>query len=168
MLDADFPRTDYVTNRHGNLRDPFPHHTLNTPHPFSLLNFSTLSASEVLTAAVGMHGCPTGLMTSMAAAAAAAAAASGGGYPDGGEFMMRMKCRRNRTVFTEHHLISLEKNFDRQKYLTTKDRSQLAARLGLSQIQVKTWYQNRRMKWKKQVCTLMFSNEMLIMCVVFY
>jgi BarH-like homeobox protein len=73
------------------------------------------------------------------------------GVGGGVEHFLRLKCRRNRTVFSEFHLTSLEKNFDRQKYLSTKDRSQLAARLGLSQIQVKTWYQNRRMKWKKQV-----------------
>ena len=68
-----------------------------------------------------------------------------------GDFLSRIKCRRNRTVFSEFHLSSLERNFERQKYLSTRDRAQLATRLGLSQIQVKTWYQNRRMKWKKQV-----------------
>jgi hypothetical protein len=45
----------------------------------------------------------------------------------------------------------LEKRFENQKYLSTPDRIQLAESLGLSQLQVKTWYQNRRMKWKKKV-----------------
>jgi hypothetical protein len=48
-------------------------------------------------------------------------------------------------------LIGLEKRFENQKYLSTPDRIQLADSLGLSQLQVKTWYQNRRMKWKKKV-----------------
>jgi phosphopantothenoylcysteine synthetase/decarboxylase len=48
-------------------------------------------------------------------------------------------------------LIGLEKRFENQKYLSTPDRVQLAEFLGLSQLQVKTWYQNRRMKWKKKV-----------------
>jgi len=48
-------------------------------------------------------------------------------------------------------LIGLEKRFENQKYLSTPDRIQLAEYLGLSQLQVKTWYQNRRMKWKKKV-----------------
>jgi len=41
-------------------------------------------------------------------------------------------------------LIGLEKRFESQKYLSTPDRIQLAESLGLSQLQVKTWYQNRR------------------------
>ncbi|KAK2150161.1 hypothetical protein LSH36_420g02029 [Paralvinella palmiformis] len=61
------------------------------------------------------------------------------------------KCRRSRTVFTELQLMGLEKRFESQKYLSTPDRMELAEKLGLTQIQVKTWYQNRRMKWKKQV-----------------
>ncbi|CAG5105307.1 Oidioi.mRNA.OKI2018_I69.chr1.g2011.t1.cds [Oikopleura dioica] len=60
------------------------------------------------------------------------------------------KCRRSRTVFTEGQLLRLEREFDTKKYLSTSDRVGLAAELGLTQLQVKTWYQNRRMKWKKQ------------------
>ncbi|MEQ2311228.1 Homeobox protein BarH-like 1b [Ameca splendens] len=47
--------------------------------------------------------------------------------------------------------MGLEKRFEKQKYLSTPDRIDLAESLGLSQLQVKTWYQNRRMKWKKIV-----------------
>ncbi|XP_018593075.1 homeobox protein BarH-like 1 [Scleropages formosus] len=61
------------------------------------------------------------------------------------------KGRRSRTVFTELQLVGLEKRFEKQKYLSTPDRIDLAESLGLSQLQVKTWYQNRRMKWKKIV-----------------
>jgi len=37
-----------------------------------------------------------------------------------------------------------------KKYLSVQDRMELAARLNLSDTQVKTWYQNRRTKWKRQ------------------
>ncbi|XP_076968566.1 homeobox protein BarH-like 2 isoform X1 [Tamandua tetradactyla] len=59
--------------------------------------------------------------------------------------------RRSRTIFTELQLMGLEKKFQKQKYLSTPDRLDLAQSLGLTQLQVKTWYQNRRMKWKKMV-----------------
>ncbi|TNN01587.1 homeobox protein BarH-like 2 [Takifugu flavidus] len=61
------------------------------------------------------------------------------------------KPRRSRTIFTEVQLMGLEKKFQKQKYLSTPDRLDLAQSLGLTQLQVKTWYQNRRMKWKKMV-----------------
>nr|KAG5689163.1 hypothetical protein BaRGS_007934 [Batillaria attramentaria] len=70
--------------------------------------------------------------------------------PGPDSFIKPKKCRRSRTVFTELQLMGLEKRFESQKYLSTPDRLELAESLGLSQIQVKTWYQNRRMKWKKQ------------------
>ena len=57
--------------------------------------------------------------------------------------------RRERTVFTQMQLRAFEKKFESQKYLTTQERYELARNLGLSALQVKTWFQNRRMKWKK-------------------
>ncbi|XP_028156709.1 homeobox protein B-H1-like [Ostrinia furnacalis] len=60
------------------------------------------------------------------------------------------KQRKARTAFTDHQLQTLEKSFERQKYLSVQDRMELAAKLGLTDTQVKTWYQNRRTKWKRQ------------------
>lgn len=60
------------------------------------------------------------------------------------------KPRKARTAFTDHQLNSLEKHFERQKYLSVQDRMELAAKLSLTDTQVKTWYQNRRTKWKRQ------------------
>lgn len=54
------------------------------------------------------------------------------------------KQRKARTAFTDHQLQTLEKSFERQKYLSVQDRMELAAKLGLNDTQVKTWYQNRR------------------------
>ena len=54
------------------------------------------------------------------------------------------KPRKARTAFTDHQLNSLERSFERQKYLSVQDRMELAASLNLTDTQVKTWYQNRR------------------------
>ncbi|XP_037935108.1 homeobox protein B-H1 [Teleopsis dalmanni] len=60
------------------------------------------------------------------------------------------KQRKARTAFTDHQLQTLEKSFERQKYLSVQERQELAHKLDLSDCQVKTWYQNRRTKWKRQ------------------
>ncbi|XP_026858875.2 barH-like homeobox 1a [Electrophorus electricus] len=60
------------------------------------------------------------------------------------------KPRKARTAFTDHQLAQLERSFERQKYLSVQDRMELAASLSLTDTQVKTWYQNRRTKWKRQ------------------
>ena len=54
------------------------------------------------------------------------------------------KPRKARTAFTDHQLNTLESSFERQKYLSVQDRMELAAKLNLTDTQVKTWYQNRR------------------------
>ncbi|CAO1414275.1 unnamed protein product [Diamesa tonsa] len=58
--------------------------------------------------------------------------------------------RRRRTAFTHSQLAFLERKFRCQKYLSVADRSEVANALNLSETQVKTWYQNRRTKWKRQ------------------
>lgn len=54
------------------------------------------------------------------------------------------KPRKARTAFTDSQLQSLERAFDKQKYLSVQDRQELAAKLNLTDTQVKTWFQNRR------------------------
>lgn len=60
------------------------------------------------------------------------------------ERLAHKKQRKARTAFTDHQLHSMEKCFSRQKYLSVQDRMELANKLGISDTQVKTWFQNRR------------------------
>lgn len=59
------------------------------------------------------------------------------------------KVRRRRTAFTHAQLAYLERKFRSQKYLSVADRSDVAEALNLSETQVKTWYQNRRLVQQK-------------------
>ena len=61
------------------------------------------------------------------------------------------RCRKSRTVFTDLQLRVLEKTFSEQRYLDSTNRAKLSHILGLNEAQVKTWFQNRRMKWRKKV-----------------
>lgn len=58
---------------------------------------------------------------------------------------------RTRTMFTQVQANELEAHFRQKKYLSTPERFELAKDLGLNPVTVKTWYQNRRMKWKKEL-----------------
>lgn len=71
--------------------------------------------------------------------------------------MNNQKRRKARTVFTETQLNGLESRFEMQRYLSTPERYDLADKLSLSETQVKTWFQNRRMKHKKSVRRLFTS-----------
>ncbi|XP_055452288.1 transcription factor LBX2 [Psammomys obesus] len=59
--------------------------------------------------------------------------------------------RKSRTAFTAQQVLELERRFGFQKYLAPSERDGLAARLGLANAQVVTWFQNRRAKLKRDV-----------------
>ncbi|XP_066534369.1 homeobox protein vent1-like [Hoplias malabaricus] len=59
--------------------------------------------------------------------------------------------RRIRTKFTPEQIDRLEKIFNKQKYLDAGERVKTAHKLNLSETQVRTWFQNRRMKLKREV-----------------
>ncbi|KAL2098763.1 hypothetical protein ACEWY4_005243 [Coilia grayii] len=60
------------------------------------------------------------------------------------------KSKRMRTSFTNEQLSRLEKEFARQQYMVGSERFLLATSLQLTEAQVKVWFQNRRIKWRKQ------------------
>ncbi|XP_029954080.1 hematopoietically-expressed homeobox protein hhex [Salarias fasciatus] len=51
--------------------------------------------------------------------------------------------------FSNDQTVELEKKFETQKYLSPPERKRLAKMLQLSERQVKTWFQNRRAKWRR-------------------
>ncbi|NWU62855.1 VEX1 protein, partial [Pterocles burchelli] len=57
---------------------------------------------------------------------------------------------RPRTKFSAAQLQELERSFREQRYIGASEKRRLAAVLNLSQSQIKTWFQNRRMKFKRQ------------------
>ncbi|CAK6962381.1 homeobox protein vent1-like [Scomber scombrus] len=70
---------------------------------------------------------------------------------EGSEVEREGSQRRVRTKFTAEQISKLEKIFSKNKYLDAGERMKTAQKLNLSETQVRTWFQNRRMKLKREV-----------------
>lgn len=60
----------------------------------------------------------------------------------------KTNCKKHRSSFNKNQLKELEKIFSEKKYLSSFERKKVSKQINLSDRQVKTWFQNRRTKWR--------------------
>nr|CBY85303.2 HoxA14 homolog [Neoceratodus forsteri] len=63
--------------------------------------------------------------------------------------VMQSRQRKKRVPYTKYQITELEKAFEVNRFLTPESRQHIAVKLGLTERQVKIWFQNQRQKEKK-------------------
>nr|XP_058960132.1 brain-specific homeobox protein homolog [Pocillopora verrucosa] len=61
-----------------------------------------------------------------------------------------MKKRKQRQLFSANQIETMEKEYTKCQYVTENKRAELASVLNLTEKQVKTWFQNRRTKSRRE------------------
>lgn len=59
--------------------------------------------------------------------------------------------KKQRPLFSQQQVQAMEDEFTKHRYITESKRAELSTELGLTETQVKTWFQNRRTKWRKEI-----------------
>ncbi|XP_063410793.1 homeobox protein Hox-B3a-like [Mytilus trossulus] len=67
--------------------------------------------------------------------------------------------KKARTIFTNSQVFELERYYSICKYLAIEDRQVLSKRLKVCEVQIKWWFQNRRMKEKRQIKSFGYNES---------
>lgn len=59
--------------------------------------------------------------------------------------------KKQRPLFSQQQVQTMEDEFTKHRYITEGKRAELSSEVGLTETQVKTWFQNRRTKWRKEI-----------------
>ncbi|CAH8496742.1 unnamed protein product [Schistosoma turkestanicum] len=70
--------------------------------------------------------------------------------------------RKPRQAYSTDQLERLETEFEKDKYLKLNKRIELSNELNLTETQIKTWFQNRRTKWKKKLYCLNSTSQLSV------